>query len=193
MNRNRFRTTHLERRRIQDFSFFFLACKSLQWRRSVTHPTSLKHSFCFSHQTALRFTSNNSARTKETTHTHTACARKHTRVIQYTETTHHSVDSAIWSQPTHKQPVNTFLQSIIKFLFLSFTYKKKEKKKKKNPNPAHDADAAKISVLFKRFLLDCNVLFCIFKSWLGSLFGPVFPVQFINDLHSKNKSPGTMS
>lgn len=91
-------------------------------------PTSSKHSFCFSRQTALRFTSNNSARTKETTHTHTACSQKHTRVVQYRETTHHSVDSAIWSQPKHKQPVNTFLQSI-KFLFLSFYLQKKKKRK----------------------------------------------------------------
>ncbi len=58
-------------------------------------------------------------------------------------------------------------------------------KAEKKANPAHNADAAKIIVLFKRFLLDCNVLFCIFKSWLGSWFGPVFPIQFLNDLHSK--------
>ncbi len=57
--------------------------------------------------------------------------------------------------------------------------------KRKEANPAHNADAAKIIVLFKRFLLDCNVLFCIFKSWLGSWFGPVFPIQFLNYLQSK--------
>lgn len=135
MNVNRFRTTDFREK--NSGLFLFLPClqiSAVEVHGPQRHPTSLKHSFCFSHQTALIFTSNTIRHIQKKPHIHTQPVH---RKIHWSFSTwkHPSVDSATRSvsqpyevTPSISNPSTLFLQSIIKFLFFFIYLQKREKK-----------------------------------------------------------------